>query len=424
METKTLSAPTGQPPEKPTGATSALTHGSLSWRHHQRDAYLGHWWFSVGTRFARALPLALRACASLTARELEALPVGRVQRIDLSEGKGKIGVLKLSEGAARKYSNERDFSGEMLAIFTPNANGVLDEKLSEARVDNDAIVMSLEGHELLHQMKDPYKGSEQLVAAALGFCAMADRDRIELEDHSRAVLEAEGGIKRLMFAIDRDWRSRAMRERWEHVRETLTHVFFRRERVIARIDSDQIDPILEGTGQSYELRELGPFAAGELELWRVSRHILEDASLVDEMSLSHKLRQKKARKRGEEQKPRGKHSSKHSIGVSIQVFKGSTFEICGWLATHTHKGLNADSKDLQLDIMEIVSGRALTHSGKKSRPSRRRARAARTITRSIELGIFTRRTNPDREDELLPILRRSGRKYVIAFQAPKHPMTA
>jgi hypothetical protein len=425
--------------------TPRARHGSREWRIEQHELFFGPGWLEITTTLARTFALSMRALAALTPRELERLPTGKSFSLELESGRGAVLIQKVESSKAHLFGLPGDKAA--IAVLAPDADG----KTPEAEQIDRAVCVPLGWHATLHDTPDPFFAAEQIVCALTAFALLARQpDAVMTPERDRLVGESVRGPLRLLFAMMRDYRAETMRQRWATVRELLAQVFFRKSALISKLEGDAED---EDTTRARlrSARDLGPFAHGDVELWRVSRHALEDARTVDaalerydaELAAfeaaptQHPRTGGKGRKgRGHKSKATGRSrrpvhpdrdpapSSRGVTRVDPRAFKGSATHVCGQLPGHIHRSLNAGPRagvDLQLEMWETMSGQAVTRARSGSRrPSRRRRCAQRVFTRAIAAGTFTLR-RVDEGCPPIPLSRPRGRTYLLAFEGPAPP---
>jgi len=278
------------------------------------------------------------------------------------------------------------------------------------------------------------------VTGRAGYAVLASpRDSVMTRERGRLVGESTAGPLRLLFALMRDDRSKSMRTRWERVRGILAQLYWRGQSLIAKEG-----PVHDRT---LSVRDYGPFRHGPVERWRVSRHVLEDASTVDfalakfaddltayELSRKpHKRDSSKSKKRiktpkkpthpDHDERP----STRGAVRIAPSIFTDSATHVCGQLAGHVHRGVNAGPRrgkiDLQLELWETTSGQAVARTRtSRRRPSRRRACAERVFKRAIARGTWCLRNHDTPEPD--DLAKQRGRTYMLSFESPPPPKMA
>lgn len=413
-----------------TSTGTTLTHGSKPWRLFKAACFLGPAWYEIATDPGRRITASMRALAALTPLELELLEVGQTYPISIQGGRGAVILLKMTKEQSLQMGLEEDG----LIILAPNADGSTpppEQHLTRA------FCVPLTLHALLHSTPDPFHAADQCVMMLAAFAMLAHRDRLMTESRDRLLYECKDVPKRVLFAMLRDYRSSSMRARWSKVREILSHVYLAGAPLIARVTeepgamtSGELDP-------SISAWDLGPFARGEVEVWRVSRHVLEDASVVDAALANYERAmtawrgltpEQRAERRGASGTGALKHpepvhpdnarcSARRATRLDPRDFEESAAGFCGLIPEHVHRAANAQGpkalRDLDLRHWEAGSGRSITRTKKRQRPSRRKRAAARVTARAIARGTFAHRLGP--EGETLPITRERGRTTLLVF---------
>ena len=365
----------------PTNATEPRRN-TRDWRIIKQRDYVQSYWFRINTTLARTIALSLRALSKVTPEAIATLGVGATLSLPLDPGAGNVLIKKLGKGKCKKLGLPFE---EGLAIIAPGATGALPSQQSRNR---DLFIVPASIVTALHARKDPVFATQQMVAALLAMACGASRDNDLQEDHSRLFYESALGPKRMLFIMVRG-HDAEMQARWRVVRDLLAQVYFRSEPLVRPHDG-AID-------EQRDLRDLGPFRKEALEAWRLSRHVFEDDGARDKS------------------KGRGGTASMGATSVDPTIFQGSATGIVDQLALHVHRALNASTKDLSVAVFEHTSGRAMART-RTPRPSTRRARARRPVSLAIARGTFMRRTN---DEQQVPILRRAGRRYLLAYTSPR-----
>lgn len=412
--------------------TSEPRHGSRPWRLGQHVLFFGPGWFEMSTTLARTFALSMRALAKLTPRELERLPTGKSFRVELEAERGAVLLVRVPASVAAEYGVVD--GQEAILILAPNADGETPER--EEHRDR-TLCVPISAHTQLHETKDAYYAAEQTVTALAGFALLARQsDALVTPERDRLVGESTAGPIRLLFALMRDYRSDSMRARWGHVRSILSQLYWRGRPLIT-----SCGPVSDRT---LSVRDFGPFQHGPVERWRVSRHVLEDASTVD-LALARyaddlaayedarKLARKPRRRDSSKPRKRGKLPSKPThpdhdkrpstrgaVRIAPTIFEDSATHVCGQLASHIHRGVNAGPRagvDLQLELWETMSGQAVARARTgRRRPSRRRTCAERVLRRAIARGTFCLRRHDTPEP--IELSRPRGRTYLLSFESP------
>lgn len=375
-------------------------HGSKAWRKLRHAEFVGPEWFELNTTLARTMSMALRAAARVSPDAIAALDQDGTIDVPLDAQPGFVRIVKLGEEA-----NEA-LGAPFLGIVPPNADGSFpDVKDLDAR----GFLVPIPWHARLHTTPDPFFAADKMVAALIAMACGASREKDRLPDRSRLFYECPSGPKRLLFMLFRG-HEKGTREKWRVIRELLGEVCWRGAPLIA---------LHEGAHPTFDSCALGPFEKEELIAYRISRHAFEDAKKVDDalgaIARHRSRKREKSSPRPAAHPDKGGPAARGATSIDPAILDNSATGICGQVAMHVHQALNPSSKDLSLSTWRAVSGRAIVRAH-APRPSRRKRQARRVAELAIKRGSFAPRV---RDEKVVPVLRRAGREYVLAFDSPR-----
>lgn len=351
-------------------------YGSRAWRLSKHAEYLGPYAFEVSTDFARRLSTTLRALAVLS-------PPGEGEdraRIHASLGRRRRTV------ARARWSKGRIHIQAASALALASRSRIPEDTLFEG-----APILSVpEG--LLKEMgettSDRLKAADQMLTALLGLALMGSRDRRLTKQRDRLVTMFQGDApKRLLFTIGRDWRSQAMRRRWDKIRRLLLEV---------QIDDVPLVSLEPGERALGQAADHGPFGRGDLEVWRVSHLVFEN---MDERLRGHRKAHRRWREAGGMGAPpelvtQGP-ASRGATAIDPKIFhETSCRRIASVLAAHIHCALNNASRPLSLLVALHTSG-ASVQAGRLRIP-RNTSLLRESLERAMDRGTFA--LPPDRPD--------------------------
>jgi len=375
-------------------------HGSSAWRRIRHIEIVGPHWFEINTTLARTMALSFRAAAKVHPDTIAALDDEGTLDVPLDEQAGYVRIIKLGKKASE------NLGASFLGVIPPNADGSFPDRKD---LGERGFLVPVSWHERLHATKDPFFAADQMVAALLSFACGANRDREMLANRDRLFYECPSGPKRMLFTLCRG-HQKDMQAKWANIRELLADVHWRGAPLIAPYDGE--------LHLAFDSRAVGPFKKEALMAYRVSRHVFEDAKKVDgaldAIARYHPRKQKKS-PRPPAHPDDGGPATRGATSIDPRIFDESASGICGQMAMHVHAALNSSSKDQALSVWRAVSGRAVVRAH-APRPSRRKKQARRIAERAIKKGSFAPRSKDEKE---IPLLRRAGREYVLAFDSPR-----
>lgn len=382
---------------------NTFRHGSSPWRLQEHIKIVGPHWFEINTTLARTASLAFRALARIAPDVLLALEENQAIDVHLDEQPGFVRLIRMGADACKGLGASFE---QGIGIIPPNADGSFPEK---QKLNECGFLVPLSWHTRLHATKDPFFAADKMVAALLAFACGASRDYEVLANRDRLFYECPCGPKRLLFTLCRG-HEKKMREEWTPIRELLSDVYWRGAPLLSTYEEELHPPV--------DARSVGPFEKEALMAYRVSRHVFEDAKKVDDaldaIARYHPKKQKHS-PRPPAHPDDGGPAARGATSIDPRIFDESATGICGQMAMHVHAALNASSKDQALSVWRAVSGRAVVRAH-APRPSRRKKQARRVAERAIKKGSFAPRSKDEKE---VPLLRRAGREYVLAFDSPR-----
>jgi len=402
--------------------TAPPRHGTRAYREVKHAEYVGPLAFELGTDFARIIVQGLTAFAHVTPLEKAALDRDHKlrMRMDAFEDTPRTDDPKRSGDIYMRRPNDAQLAELApgvtggLAVWTTDVMGTPLIKKEGYEIDPWALLIPDEFYEELQAKDDPYWWTDAIVALTLGYALMAHRDGEKTEHRHGIAYEFEGIPKRLLFLLCRDYNDPHTRERWSEVRDMASRIYFRGQPLISRAPTIECGHL--------DAKRLGPFNGHELEAWIVSRHVLENATKVDDTLAQRSAPDTPRNKLPAHPDHTSAPSARGAAKITPDIFHGTLLDLPVQLALQVHFRFNRSNKrTLTLEQIQISSGRAMWRRRKKPRPARQRARIERVALAGVARGLWSRRVDAATGQDLPVLVRATMRTQHASYRVLLDP---